>query len=572
MTERDLERVKKAVIRRYRISAGLALHGVKLELDKNIETAAVIGKPNEKGKIDIEKISINPDFFDRLSFSERVFVLAHEALHIAFKHFSRSIEKPVADAKRKYEEYCKTELDENKRKLKEIALHNHYQNIWNIATDACINAFLKKDGFTYPKNVIDLKTGKEMQFVDIPDGLIKSAEKIYDSLIKKEEDNRNIEENNNSEEKESSSKNDNVHSSDNKNDSEESTLNSSSNNNDNSNDENNNSNNINNDSSQTGTSIDDIDIDNYKGFDSHEHWVENKSINNNIFDKIDNVEENIEDILNEDKDKRYLDNLDKENKDNEKAIEEKEYEINEEYIDEEKIMTKELEERNKTDGNPETIKDALSKMRNKNGLKEIVPYKPILSWKRLLVGTLEKQVEGWGNRRASRFNPNPRIQERTEEERPSVEIILDVSGSISVELLRGFLSQLYPIFQAIFDEENLTMKVGTFSTSFSGFQEIKTKKDIAKFDTSTGGGTNFELAATSFTPDPGRKTIKIVFTDGELGTPQQTRVPDIIWIVFGKKMNFTPIGGRIIHVSEKEYKDMLDNKYLNGQNEFNKKL
>ena len=32
------------------------------------------------------------------------------------------------------------------RKIEKIRLHRKYNNLWNIATDACINAFLMKDG------------------------------------------------------------------------------------------------------------------------------------------------------------------------------------------------------------------------------------------------------------------------------------------------------------------------------------------------------------------------------------------------------------------------------------------
>ena len=123
MTVADLERVRKAVIRRYQISAGLALEGVKLELSNDVDTAAVVGKRNDKGIIEVEKIVVNPDFFDRLSFSERVFVLAHEALHISFKHFARSIDKPEKDAERKYQDYCSKEQDEKKRAAMKVVYH-----------------------------------------------------------------------------------------------------------------------------------------------------------------------------------------------------------------------------------------------------------------------------------------------------------------------------------------------------------------------------------------------------------------------------------------------------------------
>ena len=113
MTLEDIERVKRAVIRKYPISAGLALRDVKIELTTEIETAAVACKKNEFGKSEVKALLVNPDFFERLTFSERVFVLAHEACHISLKHFSRALNKPEKDAQRKYQEYCKNQIEKN---------------------------------------------------------------------------------------------------------------------------------------------------------------------------------------------------------------------------------------------------------------------------------------------------------------------------------------------------------------------------------------------------------------------------------------------------------------------------
>ena len=502
MTIDDLERVKKAVIRRYPISAGLALEGVKLELSKKVSTAAVIAKKNDKGINEVEKIIVNPEFFESLSFKERVFVLAHEALHIALKHLARSVNKPEADAERKYREYCEREPDENKRKMKKAYLHSHYQKIWNIATDACINAFLKQDGFTYPENVIDPNTGKKMQFVDLKDGFTKSAEKIYDDLVKQEEE---------KEKQKTSDEQHKVQEQKNENNSQQQDSRGS----------------TPNENGEESPYDDFPDPDSYDGFDSHEEWN-------------DDVEDTKE--INQEQDKTS-------------------------DVSDEDILKKELEERKKKESKPKDLKKSISTFREKSRLPDFVPFKSVVSWKRLLVGTIERTVEVWGKRRASRFNPNARLEERVVESGLSVEIILDVSGSISVELLRGFLLQLYPIFETLLGNDNVTMKVGTFSDEFHGFEVISSKKDIAEYNPKMGGWTNYEAAVTAFSKGYGEKPMKIIFTDGFLdGKPshvQVTRAPDILWIVFGDKMNFTPLGGRIIRISEKEYQEMLTSKMVN---------
>ena len=124
--------------------------------------------------------------------------------------------------------------------------------------------------------------------------------------------------------------------------------------------------------------------------------------------------------------------------------------------------------------------------------------------------------------------------------------------------------QLCTLFESIYGDE-VQIKVGCFSDGFSGFSIVKNKNDILNYNLRIGGGTDFEVAATSFSKDPGKKTTKIVFTDGMLGIPQRTRVTDICWLVFGDNMNFTPLGGRIIKVSQEEVNKMMsnNNNYVN---------
>lgn len=485
MTIEDVEKVKKAVIRRYPITASLALDKVEIKLDTKIPTACVVGERNDEGILEVKELRINPEFFDLLTFSERVFVLAHECCHIALKHFRRSKDKPDKDAEKEYEEYCRTETNEKKRELKKNLLMKKYHQIWNIATDACINAFLKRDGLAFPSHVVDPKTGQEMQFVDMEDGNFKSAEKIYDYLVEREKEKKKEKEK--EKEKQGQQQGD------------EQPQNS-------------------NQSNSSTTSLDDVDIDDYQGIDSHEEWSDDEDDNQ--------IEQNQND--------------------------------NEQEDDDEELFKKELEEREKKNKDKKSdLKDALSKIREGIGVSKPMDVKPVISWKRLLVGTVEKTEEVWGTRRASRFNPNARIEERTYEALPPiVEVIMDSSGSISSELLKGFLFQLFPLFESMMGEE-VRFRVGCFGTSFSGFTEIRSIEDIKRYKPMGGGGTDFEVAATSFTPDPGRQNIKIVFTDGCLGNPQTTKVDNIIWIFFGKFHDFQPVSGRVIQISDKEYDDMI---------------
>lgn len=499
MTMDELELVKKAVIRKYPISAGIALDNRRIELDESIDTAAVVSKRQEDESLKIEKIVINPKFMENLTFSERVFVLSHETFHIALKHIKRSQKKPDRDAIRKYNEYCETETDPKKREIYKALAYKKYHKIWNVAADACINAFLKSDGLSFPVDPINPHTGQRMQLVDMEVGNFKSAEKIYDYLVKREEEKQK--QNNNS--------------------------------------GNTNSNSENNSMPQGEVSLDDIDIDNYQGFDSHDSW-DDEDFDDKL-EKSNNSNNGNEDSKGSSKSGGSDDSSEGNKSDDD--------------IDEEELFEKELNSRNaKSEGN---LKDSLAKVRKGIGLDNSIAIKPVISWKRLLVGILEKTEEVWGNRRSSRFNPNARIEERVFEKLPSVEVVLDASGSISGDLLRGFLLQLYPLFESLYNEENVSMKVGTFDDEFHGFETINSRDDIVNLKPHGGGGTNFEAAACAFTNDPGRTITKIVFTDGQAGVHQETRVDDIIWVVFGDRMNFEPVGGRIIKVSDEEYNDII---------------
>ena len=127
------------------------LSGAKISYrtDLKYHTAATDGK----------NIFFDPNYLASLSDDDRIFLLAHELMHIKFRHMFR--------------------LDRGgKRKDREI---------WNYVTDAIINANLQRDGFTIMKG-----------YVNRPDALDYSAEELYDIVLKeKERKNQNKNQNGN---------------------------------------------------------------------------------------------------------------------------------------------------------------------------------------------------------------------------------------------------------------------------------------------------------------------------------------------------------------------------------------
>lgn len=88
-------------------------------------------------------IYYNPKFLEELSVAEQTFVFAHEICHIVFNHILRS------DGKNSH--------------------------IWNVATDAVINAFLKRDGLALIEGCIDMDYA-----------INYDAEQLYEILFKEE--------------------------------------------------------------------------------------------------------------------------------------------------------------------------------------------------------------------------------------------------------------------------------------------------------------------------------------------------------------------------------------------------
>ena len=585
MTKQEMERVKRAVIRKYPIFASIALFNVPIEEDNRIPRAGVWAKEGKNEKLVLGGIKYNSDFFDNLSFNQQVFVMAHETCHIAFKHFERSLEKPKKDIDSRYQKYCESVSDDKLRKIELIKLEKKYYNYWNIATDACINAFLKKDGLEMPSNIIDKKTGMPMNFVDIADGLYRRAEAIYDSIVKKDNEKNNEEQDN--QDNKRSNQNDQGSSNDEGNNNQDSLNDNGDNNKNGQGKQNNGTQQSQEDiekkvsnSDGTDDSLDDFDIDDYQGIDSHEQWrgdqtnskdktdgqTENKD--NQDKDKTNNDNESkslldkIKDFLGINKNKDNKDNTDDKAKTNEKnddespkktedkSEEECEKGTNRDAIDESSLFrenTKMCEAREK-----QSLSEALGNITKGTSIDDVSLVKPVLSWKQLLIGSIEEEEERWGYRRASRYMPNARIEDRIQDEKATTEIILDTSGSISEQLLKNFLYQLLPLFR------ETEIKVGCFAGKFHGFTELKTINQIKTFrPLRDNDGTNFEAAVKAFSHDnPSKRINKIVFTDGQLdyvaSHRQQTKVDGIIWIVFGNKMNFKPLSGKVIRVSESD--------------------
>ena len=137
--------------------------------------------------------------------------------------------------------------------------------------------------------------------------------------------------------------------------------------------------------------------------------------------------------------------------------------------------------------------------------------------------------------------------ELEEKDISQIEIIIDTSGSVDMELLKCFLQQCKAILQST--KGRLIMKIGCFDRKFYGFTQVRTIEDIDKLQIKGGGGTDFEPAVKAFSR---RAENRIIFTDGEAPLPQ-TKVK-ALWIVYGEmdkneQEKFKPPGGKVVFIT-----------------------
>ena len=500
MTTNELEMIKKALYLRLNYTAHKSFADIDIKISDEVPTAAVAAKPSETGEIKPFALYVNSRFMDNLTFGQKVFVLGHECLHIAHEHFKREVDKPLHDVQLDYERYCEKEQDEKKREIKKKFLMKHYRTLWNIATDACINATLINSGFTFPDGVKDPDTGEEMHFVKMKEGYSLDAETIYDMLVEKERE----------KEKEKEKKQDQNSGNGNKQSSNSQSGGNGGQSGEGGSEENQNDSKSNNNDYPFD---DDFDPEKVDSLDSHDEWCDDRDSKKDYSKKQQEVEDEIK------SQKKQKEEASREERDSKKNLD-------------------------------KLLKDAQAR----SSLDSFTPKTIAVSWKRFLVGYLEKDIEEWGRRRANKYNHNSRIEEKTVETLPKIQIVLDTSGSISESLLKGFLSQIIPLFDNIYDTADLSIEVGCFGDAFLGFEKVNSVKALREYKPKAGGGTNFEAAATAFSKE--RNITKVVFTDGGVGKKQETRGDDIIWVVFGGNDNFKPLGGKVIRVSDTECKRM----------------
>ena len=444
--------VKRKMLKKYpRFGSEIAVANIEFKDDLPFHTAATDGK----------NIYSDPNYFKSLSEEDRFFTIAHEIMHIKFMHMYR--------------------LTDRKGEKRDLEL-------WNIATDAIINANLERDGFT-------IKEG----YVNMPEALNYSAEEFYQKLLqeKEQEEERKKQEQGNGKQQ---NKDEDGQNQDNKTNGEK--------------------------SNGDDHSMWEKAFEEYRDESAKQKNEKMKQSQEQMSRQEEVQGEQLEENFNE---KQEFENNRKEKREKFKARSEK--------------IKKDIR----------TAKDQTIK------LGDIGETQEAIDWKDLLRREVEKTQTIWSQRRSiAENNYAYRLEENDIEDDAETEVMIDISGSVNLNLVKAFLRQIKPILK------QSKLRVGCFNDRFWGLIDIKNVKDIDNFTIPQKARENifawtedWDLAVRSFTKK--REINKIVFTDGYPcpGTmpKEDLRRENVIWVVYGNE-DFKPCCGKVININERQLKQL----------------
>ena len=461
---------KRKMLAKYpRFGSEIAVANIEFKDNLKYHTAATDGK----------NIYVDPNYFASLSENDRLFTIAHEIMHIKFMHMFR---------------------------LKDKSGVKRDPELWNIATDAIINANLERDGFT-------IKEG----YVNMPEALDYSEEEFYQKLLQEKEKKEQEQKNNQNQEQE---------------DGQEQEQGNQQGSGQSQQQDNDNSEQTENQNSDEGKS---------QG-DDHSLWEEAFKEQQNSQKKGQRQDKNLQ---------KQEDGQEQEQTEEEQSS--MDFDERGEFEDNRKEKREKFKSRRE-----KTEKDIRSTDKGTIELGNIGKSKEEIDWKLLIRKEIEKSETIWSQRRSiAENNYAYRLVENEIEDDAETEVMIDVSGSVDLELVKSFLRQLKPLLK------QSKLRVGCFNEKFWGLVDIKNVKDIDKFTIpreargDSAWTEDWDLAVRSFTKK--REINKIVFTDGYPcpGTmpKDDLKRENVIWLVYGNE-DFKPCCGKVINITEKQLEQL----------------
>lgn len=446
--------IKRKMLTKYpRFGSEIAVANIEFRDDLPFHTAATDGK----------NIYVDPEYFESLSENDRLFTIAHEIMHIKFMHMYRLADK---DGKKRNPE------------------------LWNIATDAIINANLERDGFT-------IKEG----YVNMPEALNYSVEEFYEILLReKEEKEKQQQQNGQGNQGDSGEQSENSEGKEGK--------------------------------GENGKPS-------HQG-DDHSLW-----------------EEAFKNQQQQGQKQKGSSQMQQSDRTKQRTITQEQPQSDFDERSEFEDNRQEKRERFKA-RREKTQQDIRGTQEGVIELGSIGESKEAIDWKVLLRREVKKTETIWSQRRSiAENNYAYRLAENDIEDEAETEIMIDVSGSVDLDLVKAFLRQIKPILK------QSKLKVGCFNEKFWGLVDIKSVIDIDNFTIPRGARgdsawtEDWDLAVRSFTKK--REINKIVFTDGYPcpGTmpKDDLKRENIIWLVYGNKA-FNPCCGKVINITERQLEQL----------------
>ena len=484
--------VKRKMLTKYpRFGSEIAASNIEFRDDLPFHTAATDGK----------NIYVDSEYFESLSENDRLFTMAHEIMHIKFMHMYRLIDK-----------------NGKKRDLE----------LWNIATDAIINANLERDGFT-------IKEG----YVNMPEALNYSAEEFYEILLReKEEKEKQQQQNGKGNQGNSGEQSENSEGKDSS-----------------QNDMGEQGEQKGKQSGEQGQDENQNDGDG-EGKDKEEGEEEGKGENGKPSHQGDDHSLWEEAFKNQQQQgQKQKGSSQKQQSDGTKQRTITQEQPQSDFDERTEFEDNRQEKRERFKARREkTQQDIRGDSEGTIELGSIGESKEAIDWKVLLRREVEKTETIWSQRRSiAENNYAYRLEENDIEDEAETEIMIDVSGSVDLDLVKAFLRQIKPILK------QSKLKVGCFNEKFWGLVDIKSVRDIDNFTIPRGARgdsawtEDWDLAVRSFTNK--REINKIVFTDGYPcpGTmpKEDLKRENIIWLVYGNK-TFNPCCGKVINITERQ--------------------
>ncbi len=413
--EFDVKKIRNKTLVKYPYF-GTITTNVTFHEDDSIDTACTDGFD----------IYYSKEFMDSLTEEQQIFVIAHEISHIAFNHINRRVDKDP--------------------------------EIWNIATDAVINAFLMEDGLPNIEHCINFPWASDFNAEELYSVLEKNRDILQKMIDEMKKNNPEMGE----------------------------------------------------DGKGYGHSS------HSRWGDKKKSNGNSSSKSNNKEDKEKQEGKGSSGSSDEDKKKKEEGEGDSpEERRRKKRIQNEQDELGKEgekkAFDKNKNEKKDMLDKMKEDLSNDSIHEAGTEPGEyQRRVGEIGKKSKLIDWRYHLRESIKFDLD-WSYKNATIEDGVLRAN-LEDIPRPEVEIVLDTSGSIDEELLKNFLRECKNIMSTS------KVKVGCFDTKFYGFHEVRNEYDIEHMPFEGGGGTDFDVAVNAFT----RKTVnRIVFTDGYANMPKK---------------------------------------------------